>query len=41
LEYGDYEDVGTPIPSKVNWLARKMGRLDSVRSNKSSSSSST
>jgi len=41
MEYGDYEDVGTPIPSKVSWLARKMGRLDSVRSNKSSSSSST
>ena len=41
LEYGDYEDVGTPMNSKVSWLARKMGRLDSVRSNKSSSSSST
>ena len=38
LEYGDYEDIGTPFPSKVSWLARKMGRLDSVRSNKSSSS---
>ena len=41
FEYGDYEDIGTPLPSKVSWLARKMGRLDSVRSNKSSSSCST
>jgi hypothetical protein len=41
LEYGDYEDIGTPLPSKVSWLARKKGRLDSVRSNKSSSSCST
>jgi hypothetical protein len=41
LEYGDYEDIGTPLPAKVSWLARKIGRLDSVRSNKSSSSSST
>jgi len=41
LDYGDYEDVGTPMASKVSWLTRKMGRLDSVRSNNSLSSAST
>ena len=41
LDYGDYEDVGTPMAAKVSWLGRKMGRLDSVRSNNSLSSSST
>jgi len=41
LDYGDYEDVGTPMAAKVSWLGRKRGRLDSVRSNNSLSSSST
>jgi hypothetical protein len=41
LGYGDYEDVGTPMTAKMSWLGRKMGRLDSVRSNNSLSSSST
>ena len=40
LDCGDYEDVGTPM-TKLSWLGRKMGRLDSVRSNNSLSSSST
>ena len=41
LDYGDYEDIGTPMASKVSWLSRKLGRIDSVRSNHSLSSSST
>merc|ERR1719422_2607673 len=42
LEYGDYEDIGTPIPQKVNWLSRQMKQINhSIRSNKSISSSST
>ena len=41
LEYGEYEDVGTPINTKSSWLARKIGQFGSIRSNKSSSSSST
>ena len=41
LEYGDYEDIGTPIPMKVNWLSRQKDRLASIRSNKSISSGST
>merc|ERR1719513_107951 len=36
-----YEDIGTPMTTKVSWLGKKMGRLDSVRSNNSLSSSST
>ena len=36
-----YEDIGTPMTTKVSWLGKKMGRLDSVRSNNSVSSSST
>jgi len=41
-DYGDYEDVGTPIvPSRMAWLKGKMNRLDSIRSNRSISSSST
>jgi len=36
-----YEDIGTPMTTKVSWLGKKMGRLDSVRSNNSMSSSST
>ena len=41
LEYGDYEDIGTPLPTKVNWLTRQMSALASIRSNKSISSGST
>ena len=41
LEYGDYEDIGTPVPMKVNWLSRQKDRLASIRSNKSISSGST
>ena len=41
LEYGDYEDIGTPVPVKVNWLTRQMSALASIRSNKSISSGST
>ena len=42
IEYGDYEDIGTPIPQKVNWLSRQMKQINqSIRSNKSISSSST
>jgi len=41
LEYGDYEDIGTPIPTKVNWLTRHLTALGSIRSNKSISSGST
>ena len=41
LEYGDYEDIGTPVPMKVNWLTRQVDRLASIRSNKSISSGST
>ena len=41
LEYGDYEDIGTPVPTKVNWLTRQMSALASMRSNKSISSGST
>ena len=41
LEYGDYEDIGTPVPMKVNWLSRQVDRLASIRSNKSISSGST
>ena len=41
LEYGDYEDIGTPVPMKVNWLTRQMSALASMRSNKSISSGST
>jgi len=41
-DYGDYEDVGTPVvPTRMAWLKGKMGRLDSIRSNRSISSSST
>ena len=36
LEYGDYEDIGTPVPMKVNWLSRQKDRLASIRSNKCS-----
>ena len=27
LEYGDYEDIGTPLPAKGSWLARKIGKI--------------
>jgi len=41
-EYGDYESVGTPMVGKrFSWIKKKMGRLDSIRSNKSISSGST
>jgi len=41
-DYGDYESVGTPILGhKFSWLKKKMGRIDSIRSNKSISSGST
>ena len=40
-EHGIYEDVGTPMMSKVAWLTRKMAILGSIRSIKSVSSTNS
>ena len=40
-EHGIYEDVGTPMMSRVAWLTRKMASLGSIRSFKSVSSTTS